>query len=239
MNLQYYKGILTAQLTHANGKAGFKIDGDKFHLYGNNFNDEFMEKLLSLSKFKGGSLDFSMSGKFDDYIGTFYINNTTIEDYVILNNILAFINTVPSLATFSLPGYSKKGLHIDNAYMKFHAKNHIFDISDIYIGSKEIKILGKGTASVKYDTIDLALNLKTDLGSSLSKVPVVGYIIFDGKNISTTLKITGKLTDPKVKTMIARDIAVAPLNIILRTLTLPYKIAKDINDYNSSKEKKK
>ncbi len=234
MNLQYYKGILTAQLLHANGKAGFKLDGDKFHLYGNNFNDKFMEKLLSLSKFKGGSLDFSMSGKFNDYSGTFYINDTTIQDYVVLNNILAFINTVPSLATFSLPGYSKKGLHIDKAYMKFHSKNHIFNISDIYIGSKEIKILGKGTASVKYDTIDLALNLKTDLGSSLSKIPLVGYIIFDGKSISTTLKVTGKLTDPKVTTMVARDIAVAPLNIILRTLTLPYKIIKDIKDYNSS-----
>ncbi|MEN4053227.1 AsmA-like C-terminal domain-containing protein [Sulfurimonas sp. NWX79] len=239
MNLQYYQGILTAQLIHANGKAGFKLDGEKFHLYGNNFNDKFMEKLLSLSKFKGGSLDFSMSGTFNDYIGTFYINNTTIQDYVILNNILAFINTVPSLATFSLPGYSKKGLHIDNAYMKFHSKNHIFDISDIYIGSKEIKILGKGTASVKYDNIDLTLNLKTDLGSNLSKVPVVGYIIFDGESISTTLKVTGKLTDPNVKTMLARDIAVAPLNIILRTLTLPYKIMKDIDDYNSSKDKRK
>jgi hypothetical protein len=148
---------------------------------------------------------------------------------------LAFINTVPSLATFSLPSYSTKGLRIDNAYMKFHSKKDIFHISDIYIGSKEMKIFGKGEASVKYNNIDLALTLKTDLASKVSKIPVVGYILFDGKSISTTLKITGKLTDPKVKTMIARDIAIAPLNIIMRTLTLPYKIVKDISDYNSSK----
>ena len=235
MNLQYYQGMLKAQLIHANGKAKFKFDGKKFHLYGNSFNDKFAEKLLSLSKFKGGNLDFSMNGTFDDYAGTFYINNTTIQDYVILNNILAFINTVPSLATFSLPGYSKKGLYVDSAYMKFHLKNHIFNISDLYMGSKEIKILGKGRASVKYNNVDLALNLKTNLGKNLSKVPVVGYIIFDGKSISTTLKVAGKLTDPHIKIMLAHDIVVAPLNIILRTLNLPYKIIKDIGDYNSSK----
>jgi len=237
IDLQYYNGIITAQLVYANGKAGFKLEDETFHLYGNNFNDKFMEKLFSLSKFNGGSLDFTMSGTFMDYAGTFYIKDTTIQDYVVLNNILAFINTVPSLATFSLPGYNQKGLHIDNAYMKFHSKDSIFNISDIYLGSKEIKILGKGTASVKYDNIDLTLNLKTDLGSNLSKVPLVGYIIFDGESISTTLKIIGKLTDPKVKTMLARDIAVAPLNIILRTLTLPYKIVKDISDLNTSQEK--
>ncbi|QOP45711.1 AsmA-like C-terminal domain-containing protein [Sulfurimonas paralvinellae] len=234
-HLQYYNGITTAQLTHDKGKAGFKLENNNFHLYGSNFNDKFMEKLFSLSKFNGGSLDFSMNGALKDYTGIFYIKDTTIQDYVVLNNILAFINTVPSLATFSLPGYNRKGLHIENAYANFHAKDNLFNFSDIYLGSKEIKILGKGKASLDSDMIDLTLNLKTDLGSNLSKVPLVGYIIFDGQSISTTLKVTGKLTDPKVETMLARDIAVAPLNIILRTLTLPYKIVIDIADVNSSK----
>ena len=236
MHLQYYKGITTAQLKHANANAGFKLEGDEFHLYGQGFNDLFMDNLFALSKFKGGSLDFSLNGKLSDYQGTFFIKNTTMEDYVLLNNILAFINTVPSLATFSLPGYSKNGLHIDNAYMKFHFKKDIFNISDIYIGSKEITIAGTGTASIKYNNIDLLLNLKTDIGSSISKIPVVGYLIFDGKSLSTTLKISGELTNPSVKTMIAKDIAVAPLNIIQRTLTLPYKLFKNISDINSSKE---
>jgi len=236
MSLQYFHGMLTAQLLYGKGKAGFRLQGDKFHLYGNGFNDKFMEKLFSLSKFDGGSLDFSMQGSFQDYEGLFYMKDTTIQDYVVLNNILAFINTIPALATFSLPGYNTKGLYVNNAYMKFHSKNHIFTISDIYVGSKEIKIVGKGTASVKYNDIDLTLNLKTDLGSNFSKIPIVGYIIFDGESISTTLKITGKLTNPKVETMLARDIVVAPLNIILRTITLPYKIIKDIADINSSKK---
>ena len=237
IDLQYYNNITTAQLQYKNAKAGFKLQNNKFHLYGQNFNDYFMENLFSLSKFKGGHLDFSIDGTLDEYDGTFFIKNTTIKDYVVLNNILAFINTVPSLATFSLPGYNKNGLHVDNAYMKFHYKDHIFHVSDIYIGSKEIKIFGEGETSIKYNTIDLTLNLKTDIGSKLSKIPVVGYLIFDGQSLSTTLKISGQLTDPKVTTMLAKDMVVAPLNIIQRTLTLPYKLFKDISTNINSLEK--
>jgi hypothetical protein len=228
MHLQYYNNILTAQLVHKKGNAGFKLQNNTFHLYGKNFNDQFMEKLFVLSRFNGGSLDFSMDGTLDDYKGVFYMHDTTLIDYKLLNNILAFINTVPSLVTFSLPGYNKKGLHVNNAYVKFHAKKGVFDISDIYLESKEMTILGKGNADIQKNSIDLTLNLKTDLASNLSKVPLVGYIIFDGKNISTTLKVTGKLDDPTVNTMLAKDIVVAPLNIIKRTLTLPYELIKKL-----------
>ena len=230
ISLQYFKNILTAQLYHKKGEASFRLQEKLFHLYGTNFGDLFMEKLFALSKFKGGRLDFSMSGLLDAYKGIFYVKDTTMLDYVLLNNILAFINTVPSLATFSLPGYNKNGLYIDNAYLNFQAKKGLFTLSDIYVGSKEMTIVGKGVADIPNNGIDLTLNLKTDLGSNLSKVPLVGYIILDGDTIATTLKVTGKLNDPKVESMLAREIVVAPLNIILRTLTLPYKLLKDTKE---------
>ncbi|WP_156022390.1 AsmA-like C-terminal domain-containing protein, partial [Sulfurimonas hongkongensis] len=40
-------------------------------------------------------------------------------------------------------------------------------------------------------------------------------------------KVSGKLTDPKVSSLIAKDIIVAPLNIIKRTLLLPFKMFED------------
>ncbi len=236
MKLQYHKGITTAQLKHKNGDAGFRLDNKKIHLYGENFNDEFMKNLFSLAEFKGGKLSFSMNGALDNYDGLFYIANTTIVDYKMLNNILAFINTVPSLATFSLPGYSKSGLKVKSAYMNFNAQNSVFKVSDFFLDSKEIDILGGGVADLNRDKIDVTLNLKTDLGSSISKIPLVGYILLGEDNtISTTMEITGKLTDPNVKSLIAKDIAVAPLNIIKRTLLLPYDLIKSIGDTNESK----
>lgn len=227
MQLQYFNKIINAQLKHGVGSAGFELKDGRFYLYGDGFGDDFMNNLFSLSKFKNGALSFSVLGTIDDYKGLVQIKDTTIVDYKILNNILAFVNTIPSLVTFSLPGYSKKGLEVKNAYVNFHSKDDIFNFSDISLDSKEIDIVGYGTANYVEDTIDLRLNLKTDLGSSFSKVPVVGYILLGDDSISTSIKISGKLNDPEVSSLIAKDIMVAPLNIIKRTLLLPFQMFKD------------
>lgn len=235
LEMQYYDKILTAQLLYHNAKAGLRLENNNFHLYGKNFDDKFMNKLFSLSKFKNGSLDFALSGDLDDYMGVIYIKKATIIDYKTLNNILAFVNTIPSLVTFQLPGYSNEGLYVEKAYVNFTSKNNIFNLTDIFLDSKEVDILGKGVADLQNDNIDVVLNLKTDLGSDLSQVPVVGYILLDGNSVSTTLSIKGKASDPEVKSLIAEEIVVAPLNIIKRTLSLPYKLVKDALDKNSSK----
>ena len=236
--MQSDNNITTLQLKYKDALAGFKIEDNIFHLYGSQFNDTFMESLFSLSKFKGGALEFSIKGSLEDFSGAFYIHDTTVIDYKLLNNILAFINTVPSLLTFSLPDYNDNGLAVQTAYAKFHTVNGLFKISDFLIDAKEIDILGKGEADFYKDTIDLTLNLKTDLGSDVSKIPLVGYILFDKDVVSTSMKITGKLSDPDIHSLLARDIAVAPLNILKRTILLPYTIISDIIGDNT-KEKKK
>ncbi|NOR57098.1 MAG: hypothetical protein GQ474_01075, partial [Sulfurimonas sp.] len=159
IQLQYFNNIVSAQLEHKNGHAGFEFKEGKFYLYGDDFNDRFMDKLFALSKFKDGKLSFSMHGKTNDYNGLMHIKNTTILDYKILNNILAFVNTIPSLVTFSLPGYSKKGLEVKRAYINFNSKDDVFDITDISLDSKEMDIVGRGTASFAKNEIDIDLNL--------------------------------------------------------------------------------
>ncbi|NPA66296.1 MAG: hypothetical protein GXO11_05370 [Epsilonproteobacteria bacterium] len=203
------------------GKAGFRYHKDHFYLYGSNFNDTFMSNLFLQSKFKKGSLNFNIVGSFDDYKGIFEITETTVLDYKILTNILAFIDTVPSLMTFSLPKYSKEGLLIHKAYASFHYQKGIFTFDNVHLDSDQIDIVGAGTASYIYNNIDFVFQLKTNIGSKASKIPLVGYILFDGKTISTTLKVEGKLTNPKVSTMIAQSIIVAPINILKRTILLP------------------
>lgn len=229
IDLQYNNKNLAAQLQHGDGKAGLRIEKNQLNVYGQNFNDIFMENLFANSKFKGGKLDFSVSGTLDECKGLLHIKNSTIVKYALLNNVLAFINTVPSLVTFSLPGYSKNGLFVTQAYTSFHFTKGLFDLTDIYLDSKELDIVGKGIANINNNTVDITLNLITDLGSDLSQVPVVGYLIFDKDSISTTLEITGDLSDPSVKSLLAKEIVVAPLNIIKRTLTLPIKLLESIN----------
>ncbi len=236
IDLQYFDEIVSAQLAHKNGGAGFELKNGKFYLYGEDFNDEFMEKLFALSKFKDGAFSFFMAGSPKEYDGIMQIKNTTILDYKILNNVLAFVNTIPSLVTFSIPGYSKNGLEVKSAYLYFHTKDDIFRIQDISLDSKEMDIVGRGTASFKHNDISLKLNLKTDLGSSVSKIPLVGYIILGEDTVSTSMKISGKLNDPDVKSLIAKDIVVAPLNIIKRILLLPFHLIKSDEEMEEVEE---
>ena len=226
MDLTFKNNLLDANLTHDKGIAWFSYSDSSFILYGNNFGDRFMNKLFALSEHKEGKLEISVYGQTNKYEGMAYIEKTTIHDFTLLNNILAFVNTIPALVTFSLPGYSTKGLAVNNAYAKFNFENDIYFISDMLIDSKEIKILGKGLASLKYNILDLDLNLKTDLGSSASKIPIVGYIIFGEDSISTSLKIDGALDNPIVNTTIAKDIILAPFNILKRTFLIPYHLFK-------------
>lgn len=226
IDLQYLNNAVTAQLIHHEANAGFKLENNKFHLYGDKFDDKFMENLFALSRFKDGALAFTISGSTKEYDGTFIIKDTAVLDYKILNNVLAFVNTIPSLVTFSLPGYSSKGLPVKEAYMKFKAKDDIYNITDMSLNSPELKILGRGVANFKADTINLDLNLQTDLGSGMSKIPAVGYILFGENSISTSLSVTGSLTNPDVNSKLAQEIIVAPLNIIKRTLLFPYKLLK-------------
>ncbi|MFT7859574.1 MAG: AsmA-like C-terminal domain-containing protein [Sulfurimonas sp.] len=224
LDLQYHDKILMAQLQHLKGKAGFKLEHDQFHLYGEGFSDKFMEKLFVFSKFKGGTLDFNINGSLERYKGMMLIEKSRLLNYTLLNNVLAFINTVPSLVTFSVPGYSKNGLFMNHAYMEFEYNKGEYNISELSMDSKELKLSARGKANLQEDTIDMKMNLKTDIASNISKIPVVGYIIFDGKAISTSVKVSGKLSDPNVSSALAKEVIVAPLNIIKRTLKLPFKI---------------
>lgn len=233
-SIRYLNKALSAELMHNKGKAEFNLSDKKLYLYGKNFNDEFMEKLFALSKFKGGSLEFYIIGGIKEYNGMFYVKDTTILEYKILNNILAFVNTVPSLITFSLPGYNKNGVAAKNAYMTFNYSDGIYNMNNIYLKSKEIEIAGFGEASIEKNTINLDLNLKTALGSSISKIPLVGHLLLGKENLSTTLRVTGALDNPDVNTQIAKDIVVAPFNIIKRTLMFPFELFKGDESDNDS-----
>ena len=225
LHVLYKNDILSGKLLYEEGVAQLKLADNKFSLQGRHFNDMFINNLFSLSKFKGGTLNFDLGGTPQKYNGIFTIDDSTLVDYVIFNNILAFVNTVPALLTFSLPDYNKNGFKIKEAYTEFTFENNLYTINDIYFDSKELDVLGKGEVSIKNNTIDLDINLKTDIGSFVSKIPVIGYLLFDGDVMSTSLKVDGKLNDPTVTSRVAQDIVIAPLNFLKRTLMLPYHLS--------------
>jgi len=220
--LNYKDNKLSLKLNHANGTAHLTLDDDNINCYGDSFNDKFMEKLFALSKFDGGSLSFSIHGKLDNNQGILNIKNTTLLEFKVLNNILAFINTIPSLITLSLPDYSTKGLKVDSAYMEFNSLNYNFHINKFNLHSKELIIDGGGNADFIANKIDVLLNLRSDVGSSLSQIPIIGNILLGKEAVSTTLRVSGDLDNPKVQTGLGKNIINAPINIIKRILTFSF-----------------
>jgi hypothetical protein len=214
---------LDVSLQHRSGNAVLKIRNNDFYINGKGFNDTFMEHLFALSDFSGGDFSFQAKGKSDEFEGIMRVENTILKDYKLLNNVLAFINTVPSLATFSLPNYNTQGLPVEEGYAQFMYKNGMLNVHNFTLNSPEIKILGEGNSNLRTHTLNGSLTLKTDLGSALAKVPMVGYILFgnDG-SVSTTVTIRGNLENPKIETAIAKEIVTAPYNMIKRTLVYPF-----------------
>lgn len=212
-----------ASLHHMNGSAILKIRNDLFSIDGQGFNDKFMEHLFALSDFSGGTFSFAAKGRTDSFDGLMRVENTIMKDYKVLNNVLAFVNTVPSLTTFSLPNYNSKGLPVDEGYAHFAYQKGVVSVDNFTLNSPEIKITGTGRANFNTNQLDGVLMLKTDLGSALGKIPMVGYILLgDDGSLATTLTLSGKLDDPKVDTAIAKEIVTAPFNILKRTLVYPF-----------------
>ncbi|HEX5623386.1 MAG TPA: AsmA-like C-terminal domain-containing protein [Sulfuricurvum sp.] len=217
------EGKLDARLEYGQGSADIEMYHDLFYVTGSHFNDRFMEHLFVFSDFKGGDLSFKISGKTDAFEGIMRIENATLKEYKLLNNVLAFIDTVPSLATFSLPDFDAKGLPVKEAYTHFTYANHEFNADNFTMDSPQIRMLGNVNVNFTDDTIAGLVTLKTNFGSKLSKVPVVGYILLgeDG-SLSTTMKIKGKLSDPVVETAFAQEIITAPYQLLKRTVTYPF-----------------
>ncbi|MEA1918699.1 MAG: AsmA-like C-terminal domain-containing protein, partial [Campylobacterota bacterium] len=166
-----------ASIIYKKGGAGLEMHKDEFYLYGQHFNDNFMNHFLSLSEHEGGSFSFAVKGSLDKFRGVARIDDTRIKDYVLLNNVLAFVNTIPSLASFALPSYAKNGIKINEAYTAFEYKEDLMHFNAVKFDSGEVDLFGSGQADYLNNAIDVELNLKTHLGKNVSQLPVVGYIL--------------------------------------------------------------
>lgn len=226
---------INAQLIHGKGGVLFQSVDNNFSVFGRELNDQFMNRLFKFSTFEGGDLSLTMQGDFDHFNGLIKVDNTKIKDYTVLNNTLAFFNTIPALVTFSVPGYSQKGLKVSEMYTNFEVNKDHVTIKDTKISSKELTITAKGESDLKKESIDLLMEVKTDIGSSAKNIPLLGYIIFGDDTVSTTVRVHGDLKDPKVENSVAKSIIVAPYNIIKRTITLPFKVFDIFDDKNASK----
>ena len=187
--------------------------------------DQLLHPLINFSGLHNGRYTFRASGDPDKLMhGEVIIEGGVMRDFKAYNNTLAFINTLPALATLSKPGYSNKGFIIKKGIARFRkiGERIIFDM--INIEGISANIVGKGEIDFKKNTINMNMAIQTarELGKVVGSIPLLGYIIMgEDKSMTVGLKITGSLSQPKVQTSASKELLELPLEIIKRTLKSP------------------
>lgn len=222
-------GKLSGQLQYGKGKAELEMNNVNFTLLGQDFGEKFLDGILKDSQFIGGKLSFYVSGLLTKFKGVMKIENSVVKNGAILNNIMAFISTVPDLITFSLPGYSLQGMPFSRLYAGFSYDNHAIDVTAFALESNALDMTGTGQINLVKNSIKMNIDLISKTKKYISKIPLLGYLLVgDTKQPTITLNVMGKLDDPDVSTSVYKEIVKTPFDILLRTISLPGHLLKQL-----------
>ena len=219
------KGNITAFGNLGKDKVTFRKKGNNITIEALRISDRLLHPLINFKGLHQGRYTFKTHGDLQKLMhGEIIVEGGVMRDFKAYNNTLAFINTLPALATLHKPGYSSNGFHIKKGVAKYRkiGEKIIFDM--IHIEGDSASIVGKGVIDLKKNTINMNLAIQTarEFGKVIGSLPIVGYILM-GKDKSMTvgLTISGSLSQPKVKTSATKEILKLPLDLIRRTLESP------------------
>lgn len=227
--VNYVAGKVTADLQYRAGYAKLEWAEDKLHIVGHDLDDTFFDDLIQLGDFEGGKLEFGIAGSLQNLTGALRIQNTVISNYKALNNILAFVDTVPALLTFRLPHYDTKGFPVKEVYVKASVQGDVLKLESMHLNSDELILNGVGTLDFGAQTSDMTFNVVTGLKKNIEKIPLLGYILAGNeRRPSITVRVEGNLHDPKVSQTAFKKVVTYPFAVIKRSLLLPVHLTKKL-----------
>ena len=232
ISLDYAGNELSMVLKHGEGLLELERIGGIYFVNGENLNDAFMEALLQGAYVEGGSLALAGMGADDEISAVIEIEDTVMKDLKTLNNTMALLNTLPALVTFSMPEYEMKGLPVQSAIvgLKYSDDRVVFETIDV--DSPVVQAAGKGWMDMSNRTIDMDIQLTSQAGMNLRKIPIVGYVVAGkSEDTSVTLKIAGDLDNPEVSNSILKEIVTMPIDMLYRTLNLPFHLVNKLGPF--------
>lgn len=232
INLKYADNEFLMDLKHGNGLLQLQRIGGIYFVNGEKLNDEFMGALVQGSYVQGGTLALAGMGADDELSAVIEIQDTVLKDLKTLNNTMTLLNTLPALVTFSVPEYEIKGLPVSSAVvgLKYSQNKAVFKSIDVR--SSVLQAAGQGWVDMSTRQIDMDIQLTSQAGKNLRKIPIVGYVVAgDSEDTSVTLKIEGGLDNPEVRNSALKEIATMPIDILFRTLNLPIHLVNKLGTY--------
>ena len=231
-------GDITAVGNLGKDKVKFVKRGKNITIEALRIKDRLLHPLINFRGLHNGRYSFKSHGNPNKTMyGEIIIEGGVMRDFKAYNNTLAFINTLPALATLNNPGFSKKGFMIKHGIAKYRKIKNKIIFDTIHIEGTSASIVGKGVIDLKKKTINMNLAIQTarELGKVVGSIPVLGYILMgEDKSMTVGLKITGSLSKPVVKTSATKELLKLPLDLIKRTFQSPAHITNQ-----PSKPKKK
>jgi len=171
------------------------------------------------------------TGSFDDFSIVFEMQDTNISGLALVNNVMAFMNTVPALMTFSLPEYNTEGLPIDSAIAGLTFKKKVGTFESLEVKGPELQVIGTGEMDFSRRLVDMDIFIKTQASKNVGKIPLIGYVLAgDEEDASLSLKISGEFEDPEVSNSLVQEIVVYPIEVLFRTLRLPFHLTEQFSD---------
>ena len=223
--------------------------GDIFTVKALRIKDTMLHPLINFNGLKKGRYTLKKSGDPSKSMkGLILIEGGVLSDFKAYSNTLAFINTLPALATLNDPGFSEQGFKIKEGVIDYTMTPEKITFDSVYLKGNSATVVGKGEVSLKTGKlhIDLAIRSVREFGKMVGKIPLLGYILMgDDNSMTVGLQVTGTIDDPKVNTTVAKDILTLPLEILKRTIIAPTRLgpierkAPDIPDFNKKEKEKK
>lgn len=222
------KGNLTGKITNGNSVFNIQYNGTLLSILGTRLTDKILNALLATNAFDGGVYTLLAEYQQEILKANLNILKGTVKDLVGLQNMIAFIDTIPSLLMFKTPDFDQDGYKVENGSLDVELNGDSLLVRKIELNGNSLDIVGNGRIALDSNRLDLNLTLSTfkALGTVLSSIPIVNFVIMgDDGSFTTHIHVTGTLQKPKFGLSVlqdtAQDVIQAPGNILERTLELP------------------
>ena len=222
INIRFRDQRILGDLTYKNGIANIDFIDGVIYIKANNFSADFINSVIQKQILNGGLFTLLGAYKNGAFTGELKIQNTLFENFVVLQNIINLIDTVPSLIVFKNPNLGARGYQVSKGSIIFGINKDYLGLEKIHLVGDSMDIDGNGIMQLDNEEMNINLTISTikNLSNILSKIPIVGYLVLgdDGK-ISTNLTLNGTFSDPKTSVSLAEDVISAPFKILRRVFT--------------------
>lgn len=227
---------------YQNSTLEVKKQKESTKIKGTNLSDTFINTFIEKNIIKNGKVNIDLhksNSKDDIYMGTINIEESTLQNIALLNNLLTFIETSPAiinplLAIPSAYRALKDGIGYDGFLVKngqlnvtYDTQNSVFNIYEGYLQGSRSDLVGNLQIDKKNRLLDgnISVVILKDYTKVVKHIPVIGYIFLgDDESVTLSTKVSGDIDDPKIETFATSDALNGATNILKRIITSPLKI---------------